>query len=39
MTYDCAVVKLMWALGQTKNPKRVRELMEKNITGEMSDGE
>ena len=37
MTYDCAVVKLMWALGQSRNPKRVRELMEKNLTGELTE--
>lgn len=35
MTYDCAVVKLMWALGQTKNPRRIRQMMEKNLVGEM----
>lgn len=37
MTYDCAVTKLMWALGQTKNPKKVRELVEKNIAGEITE--
>lgn len=37
MTYDCAVVKLMWALGQTKDPKRVRDLMEKNVAGELTE--
>ena len=34
MTYECAVVKLMWTLAQTKNPKRVREIMERSIVGE-----
>lgn len=37
MTYECAVVKLMWALTQTKNTKRLRELMEKNLVGELGD--
>lgn len=37
MTYECAVVKLMWALAQTKNIKRLRELMEKNLVGELTE--
>lgn len=37
MTHECAVVKLMWALANAKNPTRLRELMEKNLTGEMTD--
>ncbi len=37
MTYEAAVVKLMWALAQTKNPRRVREMMEKNIAGELTE--
>ncbi len=37
MMYECTVVKLMWVLAQTKNPKRIRELMEKNLTGELSE--
>lgn len=37
MTYDCAVVKLMWALGQTKNVRRIQEIMEKNLAGELTD--
>ena len=36
MTYECAVVKLMWALAQTKNVRRIRELMEKNLVGELT---
>lgn len=36
MTYDCAVVKLMWALEQTKNLRRIRQIMEKNLVGELS---
>lgn len=34
MTYECALVKLMWALTQAKNGNRLRELMEKDLTGE-----
>jgi L-asparaginase len=37
MTHECAVVKLMWALGQTRSTDRVRELVERNIAGEMMD--
>lgn len=37
MTYEAAVVKLMWALGQTRKIKKVQELMEKNLVGELSD--
>ncbi|MDD5055010.1 MAG: asparaginase [Candidatus Peribacteraceae bacterium] len=36
MTYECAVVKLMWALTQSKNLRRIRELMETNLTGELT---
>lgn len=37
MTYECAVVKLMWALAQTKNVRRIRDLMEKNLVGELTE--
>ena len=37
MTYECAVVKLMWALAQTKDVRRIRELMESNLVGELTD--
>lgn len=37
MTHECAVVKLMWALAQTRSPARVRELMERNLVGELSE--
>jgi L-asparaginase len=37
MTYECAVVKLMWALAQARNAGRLRELMERDIAGEMAD--
>lgn len=37
MTYDCAVVKLMWALSKTRDPHRVRTILEQNLTGELSE--
>jgi len=37
MTYECAVVKLMWALAQTRNVRRIRDLMEKNLVGELTE--
>lgn len=37
MTHECAVVKLMWTLAQTKSPTRVRDLMERNLVGELSE--
>ncbi len=37
MIYECAIVKLMWALTQTKDRRRVREIMEKNLVGELND--
>lgn len=37
MTYECAVVKLMWALKQTTHPKRLREIIERDVVGELSD--
>ncbi len=37
MSYECAFVKLMWALTQAKTPARLRELMEKNLVGELDD--
>ncbi|MFA6259011.1 MAG: asparaginase [Candidatus Peribacteraceae bacterium] len=35
MTYECAIVKLMWALKQSKNLRRIRMLMEENLAGEL----
>jgi L-asparaginase len=35
MTYDCALVKLMWALTQASTPLRLRELIERNVVGEL----
>jgi len=36
MLPEVAWVKLMYALGQTKNPKKVSELMRKNLAGEIT---
>jgi L-asparaginase/Glu-tRNA(Gln) amidotransferase subunit D len=38
MTYECAVVKLMWALTKSRNMRKVRELMEKSLAGELTEG-
>ncbi len=35
-TPECAYVKLSWVLGQTKDMKKVRQLMETNMAGEFS---
>jgi len=37
MTSECAIVKLMWALENARSPGRVREMMERNIVGELDD--
>ena len=37
MTYECALVKLMWVLTQTKNPDKLHELMEKSLVGELDE--
>lgn len=37
MTPETAYVKLMWVLGHEKKMERVRELMEKNLVGEISE--
>ncbi len=37
MTPETAFVKLMWACGQSTDVKRVKELMETNIAGEISE--
>ncbi|MFH2107025.1 MAG: Glu-tRNA(Gln) amidotransferase subunit GatD [Candidatus Micrarchaeota archaeon] len=36
-TPETAFVKLSWVLGQTKNIKKVKEMMETNIAGEISE--
>lgn len=37
MGFECAYVKLMWALKQATTPLRLRELMERNLVGELDD--
>jgi L-asparaginase len=37
MTYECVVAKLMWALTQTDKPAKVRDIIEKNIVGELNE--
>lgn len=37
MTYECAMVKLMWALTQTTGIRKIRDLMERNLVGEMDE--
>ncbi|MDD5074481.1 MAG: asparaginase [Candidatus Peribacteraceae bacterium] len=37
MTFECALVKLMWALTQTQSPGRLREIMEKSLVGELEE--
>ena len=36
MTTEAAVTKLMWALGQTKDPDEVRRLFETDLAGEVA---
>lgn len=36
MTYECAIVKLMWALAQTKKIEKIRTIMEKDLVGELT---
>jgi len=36
MTTEAAVTKLMWALGQTDDPKKVREIFDTNFAGEVA---
>ena len=37
MTTEAAVTKLMWALGQTDEPEKVKEIFSRNYTGEISE--
>ncbi len=37
MTYECATVKLMWALAHSRNPRRLRAIMEQSIVGELDE--
>jgi len=36
MTTEAAVTKLIWALGQTKEPARIKKIFETNYTGEIT---
>ena len=38
MTTEAAVTKLMWVLGQTREPARVRDLFSRSLAGEVSGG-
>jgi glutamyl-tRNA(Gln) amidotransferase subunit D len=37
MSAETAYVKLMWVLGHTKEPAKVKEMMQENYAGEISD--
>lgn len=37
MTFECAMVKLMWARTQAKSLNRIRDIMEKNLVGELHE--
>ncbi|MFA6039257.1 MAG: asparaginase [Candidatus Peribacteraceae bacterium] len=37
MSFECATVKLMWALTQARTPLRLRELMERSLVGELDE--
>jgi L-asparaginase len=37
MSFECALVKLMWALTQSKTPSRLREIMERSLVGELDE--
>ena len=36
MTTEAAVTKLMWALGQTDDPRRIRKIFETDLAGEIA---
>ena len=35
MTTEAAITKLMWVLGQTEDPREIREYFSISLTGEM----
>jgi glutamyl-tRNA(Gln) amidotransferase subunit D len=37
MLPETALVKMMWAFGQEKDPEKVREIMLTNVASEFSD--
>ena len=36
MSKEASITKLMWAMGRTKDPKEVKEIMYADYTGEIS---
>ena len=34
MTYECSLVKFMWALANSNSPRKLKDLMEKSLVGE-----
>ena len=38
MTAEAAVTKLMWVLGQTEDPREIREYFQLNLCGEVTIG-
>ncbi|MCD8327317.1 MAG: asparaginase [Lachnospiraceae bacterium] len=38
MTAEAALTKLMWVLGQTNDPQKIRRYLEQNLTGERVQG-
>ncbi len=39
MTFECAIVKLMWVLANVRSPKQVKEWMETSLVGELGSAE
>jgi L-asparaginase/Glu-tRNA(Gln) amidotransferase subunit D len=37
MLSETALVKMMWAFGQEKNPENVKKIMTTNLANELSD--
>jgi glutamyl-tRNA(Gln) amidotransferase subunit D len=37
MISETALVKLMWVLGQTRSPEKIRELMLQIVAGEITE--
>lgn len=37
MSFECAVAKLMWVIANVKGYRRIREMMEKDLVGELED--
>ena len=39
MTTEATLTKLMWVLAQTKDLKKIKKIMESNLTGELREGD